>query len=497
MLDKVNLKKTMMGPEYKQLTRGLKQELNLLQHAVKERGLPVVVLFEGWGTAGKGSVIADIILNLDPRNFKVYSTVDPTAEERRKPFLQRHWVRMPQKGLMAFFDRSWYPEVSTARIEERMEDDKYLRRIESINTFERQLADDGTVVIKFFLHLSQNEQKKRLQRLEKNSDTAWRTSKLDWKRNAQYARYYAAFDDMLTRTDTDWAPWHVISAHDQNSERAEIYQILVETLRGAVDACDRKKAGTEPMACAPADPGPFHFVKIPQLEEINLNMSVEEEEYKQLLKKFQKRLEKLHNRLYFRRIPVVAVYEGWDAAGKGGNIRRVAAALDPRGYEVVPISAPNPFELAHHYLWRFWREVPKDGHIAIFDRSWYGRVMVERIEGFCTEDDWHRAYREINEFEKELYDWGAVIVKFWLQIDKDEQLRRFTDRQNTPEKQWKITDEDWRNREKWDRYEVAVNEMLQKTSTDFAPWTIIESQDKHFARLKALETLIRAIEARL
>ncbi|MCI8441906.1 MAG: polyphosphate:AMP phosphotransferase [Provencibacterium sp.] len=494
MLDKVNLKKTMMDPEYKQLTRGLKQELNLLQHAVKERKLPVVVLFEGWGTAGKGSIIADIILNLDPRNFKVHSTVDPTLEERRKPFLWRHWIRMPQRGLISFFDRSWYPEVSTARLEEKLGEKEYLHRIESIKTFERQLADDGTVVIKFFLHLSQKEQAHRLRRLEEQKDTAWRATRLDWKRNEQYERYYAAFDDMLARTDTDWAPWHIVSAHDQNSARAEIYRTLVETLCGAVEADDKKK---QERPASPAASGPFTLVKMPKLEEIQLNMTVEEQEYKQLLKKFQKKLEKLHNRLYFRRVPVIAVYEGWDAAGKGGNIRRVAAALDPRGYEVVPIAAPNPFELAHHYLWRFWREVPKDGHIAIFDRSWYGRLMVERIEGFCSEDDWHRAYREINEFEKELYDWGAIVVKFWLQIDKDEQLRRFTDRQNTPEKQWKITDEDWRNREKWDQYEVAVNEMLQKTSTDFAPWTIIESQDKRFARLKALETLVRAIEARL
>ncbi|MCI8622294.1 MAG: polyphosphate:AMP phosphotransferase [Provencibacterium sp.] len=495
MLDKVNLKKTMMDPEYKQLTKSLKHELNLLQHAVKERGLPVIVLFEGWGTAGKGSMISDIILNLDPRNFKVHSTVDPTPEEKRKPFLWRHWTRVPPKGLFAFFDRSWYPEVSAARLEEKMEDEEYLRRIASIQTFERQLTDNGTVLIKFFLHLSQKEQAKRLQRLEKNADTAWRATKLDWKRNERYSRYFEAFDDMLTRTDTSWAPWHIISAQDHNSARAEVYQTLVETLQGAVEAFDRRKTEAQPFVTA--DPGPFTFVKAPALEEVRLDMTVEEEEYKALLKKFQKKLEKLHNRIYFRRIPVIVVYEGWDAAGKGGNIRRIAAALDPRGYEVVPIAAPTPAELAHHYLWRFWRELPKDGHVSIFDRSWYGRVMVERIEGFCTKEEWSRAYREMNEFEKELHDWGAVLVKFWLQIDSDEQLRRFTDRQNTPEKQWKITDEDWRNREKWDRYEVAVNEMLQKTSTDFAPWTIIESQDKRFARLKALKTLIQAIEARL
>ena len=211
----------------------------------------------------------------------------------------------------------------------------------------------------------------------------------------------------------------------------------------------------------------------------------------------QAKLADLHNKIYHAKIPVVIAYEGWDAAGKGGNIKRLTAALDPRGFEVHPIASPEPHEKNRHYLWRFWTRLPKDGHIAIFDRTWYGRVMVERLEGFCSENDWQRAYNEINEFEKELDDWGAVIVKFWVQIDKDTQLARFTDRQNTPEKQWKITEEDWRNRKKWDLYEEAVNEMIQKTSTEFAPWHIRESNDKHYARIKALKTVTAEIEKKL
>ena len=191
---------------------------------------------------------------------------------------------------------------------------------------------------------------------------------------------------------------------------------------------------------------------------------------------------------------MIIAYEGWDAAGKGGNIKRITEALDPRGFEVHPIAGPEPHEKARHYLWRFWTRLPKTGHIAIFDRSWYGRVMVERLEGFCSTNDWQRAYNEINEFEKELSQWGAVIIKFWVQIDKDTQLERFTERQNTPQKQWKITEEDWRNREKWDDYEVAVNEMLQKTSTTYAPWHILESVDKRYARVEALKIVIKALE---
>lgn len=492
MLEKTDLKRTMIDPTYRQTTQKLKAELSAAQHRVKDAGLPVVILFEGWGTAGKGSMISDVILHLDPRSFKVYSTLPPTQEEARKPFLWRHWVRIPERGRLAIFDRSWYPEVSTARIEDHLEPDEAYRRMESINTFERQLADDGVLIVKFFLHLSQKEQEKRLEKLEERKDTAWRATGRDWKRNRQYEKYYRAFDEMLERTDTPYAPWHVVGTHDRNAALSEIYRILVDSIEASLA---KKAAGAAPE---PAEPrAAFSLVKTPLLSEADLSRTVEQEEYRRLLKKKQKKLSELHNRLYLEKIPVVAVYEGWDAAGKGGNIRRLVKALDPRGYEVIPIAAPASFELARHYLWRFWRELPKDGHVTIFDRSWYGRVMVERLEGFCTEREWKRAYTEINEFEKELFDWGAVVLKFWLQIDQDEQLRRFTDRQNTPEKQWKITDEDWRNRKKWDQYEIAVNDMLRLTSTDFAPWTVIESQDKRFGRLKAIETFIDAVEKRL
>ena len=241
----------------------------------------------------------------------------------------------------------------------------------------------------------------------------------------------------------------------------------------------------------------FPLKQIPKLSDISLDKTIADDEYEQLLEHYQSRLNELHNEIYRKKIPVIIAYEGWDAAGKGGNIKRITEALDPRGYEVHPIASPEPHEKARHYLWRFWNRLPKTGHVAIFDRTWYGRVMVERLEGFCSENDWQRAYVEINEFEKELADWGAVIIKFWVQIDKDTQLERFTERQNTPEKQWKITDEDWRNREKWDLYEQAVNEMLQKTNTSYAEWHVLESNDKKYARIKALKTVIEEIEKKL
>jgi polyphosphate kinase 2 (PPK2 family) len=223
---------------------------------------------------------------------------------------------------------------------------------------------------------------------------------------------------------------------------------------------------------------------------IDLTTTLSQEDYDRYLIKYQVALHALAYQVYLQQRPVVMVFEGWDAGGKGGAIRRVTEKIDPRGFVVYPIAAPKGDDATHHYLWRFWRRLPEAGQIAIFDRSWYGRVMVERIEGFCSEADWKRAFREINNFERQLVDFGTIVFKFWLQISKQEQLNRFEARANDKLRSWKLTDEDWRNREKWDQYENAVNEMLLKTSTIPAPWTIIEGDSKLYARIKILKTLI-------
>lgn len=496
MLEQVNLDKEVSKENYKPEAKELKKRLSGLQQKVKAAKLPVIILFEGWGAAGKGSMISDVILQLDPRGFKVYSTAAADESEKRKPFLWRYWNLIPQYGEFSVLDRSWYQEITTARMEEKLSDEENSRRIQRINTFERQLTDDGYLIVKFFLHISKKEQKQRFEKLADSKLTKWRVTQKDWERNKNYNELYTIVDEMIERTNTPNAPWHMISAHDKNNASLEVYRTLVTAIETALAAKELKKSMPK-MTGDAIDYGNFNLVKMPMLKEVSLNRSLTEEEYDAQLKKLHKKLRNLHNELYLKKIPVIIAYEGWDAAGKGGNIKRVAAALDPRGYEVCPIAAPDKYELAHHYLWRFWKHIPKTGHVEIFDRTWYGRVMVEKIEGFCTEEQWRRAYKEINEFERELHDWGAVIVKFWIHVSKDEQLRRFNDRQNTPEKQWKITDEDWRNREKWDAYEDSINDMIKYTSTDFAPWTIVESEDKKYARIKALEVLIDAIEKRL
>lgn len=504
MLEKVNLEKRITKETYKKEIAPLKEELSNLQHRIKEQKIPVIVLFEGWSAAGKGSFISDVIRNLDPRGYKVQTFAPPSESERRMPLLWRYWAKIPEQGQFAIFDRSWYQQGAQEHLEDGVTDKAYKRRLESFRIMERQLTDNGTVIVKFFLHVSKETQEERFNRLEADKNTLWRVTETDWKRNRQYVKYRAAFDEMLEETDTEYAPWHAVASDDRYTALSKIYKVLVKSVREAVEAKERqaqreaeeKEAAQDPAARIVLPYG-FNLKAMPRLTDIDLSVTISEEEYDKQLKKLQKKLRALHNQMYEERRPAIIAYEGWDAAGKGGNIKRVSAALDPRGYEVIPIAAPDKHEASRHYLWRFWQHIPKDGHIAIFDRTWYGRVMVERIEGFCSEEDWQRAYREINEFEKELYNWGAVIVKFWLQIDQDEQLRRFTDRQNTPEKQWKITDEDWRNREKWPYYELAVDDMLRYTSTDFAPWHIIESNDKKYARIKALKVLVKAIESRL
>ncbi len=480
-------------PEEEELRAKLKEErakLNAFQMKIKEAGLPVMVLFEGWNAAGKGAVIGKVIRNIDPRFFKV-ATLDrePNNEEKRYPFLYRYIREIPEEGKFQFFDTCWMEEIVDGVLKGEMDDETYATRVHSINVMERQLCDNGYLVVKFFMNISQKEQKERMGKLLDNKNTRWRVTDEDIKQNKHYDEIQEVYDKYLNDTNQSRTPWYIIDATDRKYAELQVLQFLNQ----GIDIALKNHALNVPIL-----QNTFPMEKVQKLSDIPLNDKfLTDEEYKLELKKLQKELKELGNKAYRKKLPVIIAYEGWDAAGKGGNIKRITAALDPRDYVVEPIASPEPHEKARHYLWRFWTRLPKTGHITIFDRTWYGRVMVERLEGFCSENDWQRAYNEINEFEKELKDWGAVIIKFWVQIDKDTQLKRFTDRQNTPEKQWKITDEDWRNREKWDLYETAIDEMIEKTSTSFAPWHVLESVDKKYARIKALKIVIEEIKKAL
>ena len=491
MLEKIDLSKTMDKKEYKKRMEVLEPKLARLQRELKSCNVPVIIVFEGFGGAGKGTQINHLIEPMDPRGFTVYSTQAETQEEQYHPFLWRFWNKTPEKGRIAIFDRSWYGKLLVERYEKKTHKKDIPGVLEDIENFEKQLTDDGTLLIKFFLTISEKEQEKRFDKLLSKEETSWRVSKADKDRNKHYEEYARMADEMLTRTDTEYAPWTIIEAHDERYAAVKILTTVVEAFEERYE----KEQNPQPRQID----GKFgqNDLKESVLKKVDLSKKLDRETYEKKLEELQKKLTLLHSEIYAKRIPVVLAFEGWDAGGKGGAIKRLTRALDPRGYTVNPTSSPNDIERAHHYLWRFWTRMPKDGHIAIFDRTWYGRVMVERIEGFCTTQEWQRAFKEMNQMEQQLVNHGAIVIKFWMHIDKEEQERRFKERQETPEKQWKITDEDWRNREKWELYEQAVDEMMVRTSTVNAPWVIVEGNDKLYARIKVLETVVDALEKRL
>ncbi len=464
--------------------KSLRERLMAQQQEFRAKGLPIIVLVEGWASAGKGSLINELISEIDPRNYNVVSPVITPEAESRYPFLYPYANAIPENGKIMFYDSGWMEDCVRKYLHRDITKDEYRKRIRAVNEFERQLRDGGYLMLKFFVDISQEEQHKRIRALRESYETEWRVTQEDMWQHKEYKAFKEAYSEFMEKTGKV-IPWDVLDGSKRTLAARDALRLLVAQI---------DKALSEGRYVGKPFKENFPLKKMPKLADVDLSPALSDEEYKLELKKLQKRLAELHNVIYRKKIPVILCYEGWDAAGKGGNIRRIARPLDPRGFDVMPIASPEPHEKNRQYLWRFWTRLPRSGHVCIFDRTWYGRVMVERLEGFCSEDDWKRAYNEINEFERQLTDWGAVVLKFWIHIDQDTQLARFNDRQNTPEKAWKLTEEDWRNREKWPQYEEAVDEMLEKTSTENAPWFIIESNDKKYARIKALKIVIKALE---
>ena len=472
------------GSSTKEEIRTLREKLMAQQMLIREKGLPIIVLVEGWAAAGKGTLISEMISELDPRFYNVVSPAILPNREERHPFLYPYACAIPENGKIMFYDSGWMEAAVRKYLHRDITKEQYKDRIRSANEFERQLRDGGYIILKLFLDIGREEQRDRIALLRSDRETEWRVSEDDIWQHSEYDLFRSTYEEFMEKTGKT-VEWHVLNGEKKKASVRDALKLLV-------DAAD--KALAEGRYCGKPFKENFPLLKMPRLSEVDLSPCIDEEEYSRELKRLQSRLAELHNIIYRKKIPVILCYEGWDAAGKGGNIRRIARPLDPRGFDVMPIASPEPHELARQYLWRFWTRLPRSGHICIFDRTWYGRVMVERLEGFCSEDDWKCAYNEMNEFERQLTDWGAVVIKFWIHLDPDTQLQRFTDRQNTPEKQWKLTEEDWRNREKWSEYEEAIDEMLRKTSTENAPWYIIESNDKKYARIKTLKIVTEALE---
>lgn len=475
----------------KESLKGRKQkvfsQLTQLQLECRALGVPVLVIVDGWDASGKGRVIGDLIDPLDPRGFRVVAQDEPSPEELGRPRLWKAWNHTPPRGGWSI----WEQGPLSSWVLERCQDDlgrkEHERLCQELVQFEKLLTRDGTLIFKYFLHISRKEQRRRFESLEADKDTKGRVTPRHWRLHKHYDLLAKRYSQATALTNHPEAPWQVYEARFEQATSLGVLEDLAQRL-------DRLLAPKRATGVPATPPTPITLPPAPVPPSVDLSRTLSETAYHEVMEELQDRMRSLEWRIQKKGLPVVVAYEGWDAAGKGGNIKRLTEKLDPRIFTVVPIAAPTPEEKAHHYLWRFWRAIPRKGHITIFDRTWYGRVLVERIEGFCQEHEWKRAYEEIVSMERQWIRSGMILVKFWLEIDSATQLKRFEDRQNTPEKRHKITEEDWRNREKAPAYRAAVDEMLARTSTVDCPWTVIESNDKYWARVKALRTVIQALE---
>ncbi len=467
-----------------------KRLLDLQTALLEKKKFPVIILVNGVDGAGKGETVNLLNEWMDPRHIRTHAFGALTDVERDRPEMWRFWQALPPKGLIGILFGSWYTDPVMARVLGKDKRMRFEKRLARIRAFERMLVSEGTLLLKFWFHLSKKAQRKRLKELAAHKKTAWRVTREEWRNFEHYDKFVDVCEDALRATSTGEAPWDVIEGSDHE------YRSLTTT-RLLEDALSARLKGERPPLSPAAPPAPPPIDGRTLLASYDYERKLDRDQYPRELVKLQARLAMLTRSKKMRERSIVMVFEGMDAAGKGSTIRRITPAMDARFYRLIPIAAPSEEERAQPYLWRFWRQIPGHGHAVILDRSWYGRVLVERVEKFASEFDWMRAYGEINEFEEQLEESGAIVAKFWLSITPEEQLKRFKTRQNTPYKQFKITAEDWRNRKKWPAYERAVNDMIERTSTDPAPWNIIASDDKLFSRIETLERLCERIEAAL
>lgn len=500
MFRTAELQRKLPKEDYHQRVPRLREELLMTQMELRKADFPVIVVFAGVDGAGKSETVNKLHEWLDSRWLVARAFGEPSDEERDRPEYWRFWRELPPQGRMALFLSSWYSMPILDQVYGHTTLAEFDERLERIKTFEKTLADDGALILKFWMHLSKDAQKERLRKLEKNPLLHWRISKRDWRHWELYDQFVAAAERTIMKTSTGLAPWKIVEGYDERYRGVAVATVIRDAIRfrleeakAASGAGNGDAAAQPPKVAADADSPP----PVTILSRLDMGKTVVKDDYDAKLKRYQAKLNQLQRAARERKVSTLLVFEGWDAAGKGGSIRRITAALDARDYQVIQIAAPTDEEAAHNYLWRFWRHLPRAGRVTIYDRSWYGRVLVERIEGFARTREWQRAYAEINDFEAQLVERGIVLVKFWLHITPEEQLRRFQEREQIAYKAWKLTDEDWRNRERWADYELAVNDLVERTSTHQAPWTLVAANDKRYARIKVLRTLCERLEAAL
>ncbi len=465
--------------------------LDAQDELVRKRGFQVVIIISGVDGGGRRESVHLLNEWLDPRHIETHGMGEPTDEEHDRPPMWRFWRVLPPRGKIGIFQGSWYSLPILDRVYGKSRNVDMEEAMEGNVRFEKMLSDEGALILKFWFHLSKPFQKSRLKSLEKDANTRWRVTKRDWEHFGLYDKFRKTSAEALRLTSSAQAPWYIIEGSDERYRGLMLGKIVLEALRL------RLSSEHGPSHSIPSLPRLPRVDNLHILKSLDLNQKLARTEYEKKLEAYQGRLNVLTRDPRFGSISVVAAFEGNDAAGKGGSIRRITSALDARMVQVIPTAAPSDEEKAQPYLWRFWRQIPRRGRLAIFDRSWYGRVLVERVEGYCSEYDWLRAYNEINEFEAQLAHHGIVVLKFWLSISADEQLKLFQVREQTGFKHYKITDDDWRNRERWTDYERAVCDMVDRTSSDLVPWTLVPANDKYHARIHVIKTLCEGIEAGL
>jgi polyphosphate:AMP phosphotransferase len=471
--------------EYEEALPALRVDLLETQFQVRGGDFPVLIVLSGDDRESVSEVLNLLHHWMDARYLDAHFFGRRKDEERDYPRFWRYWQVLPAKGQIGIYAGGYALGLLADQLTGESGLEEAGRRLEHARRLEQMLVDDGALLLKIWLHLPPDKRRKRLEKARKNPHSV-RLDDIDLALYERYDEALPAIEALLRRTGTAVAPWQLVESTDTRHRNLCVARLVRDVLL--------RRLADPVSAPAPTAPAGIHGGILASLD---LAAELPRDEYKERLWILQDRLWELGQRCREVGVGSALVFEGSDAAGKGGVIRRITRAMDVQDYRVMPVAAPTPEELAHYYLWRFWRRLPKAGRMLICDRSWYGRVLVERVEGFAQEHEWGRAYEEINDFEEQLVESGRIVLKFWLQIDPDTQLERFAARQQTPFKQYKLTEEDHRNREKWPLYEAAVEDMVARTSTDVARWHLIPSNDKRYARVRVLETVCDALEKAL
>ena len=476
---------------FKRQQEELRTQLLLVQRELLQTDIPVIIIVSGVEAAGKGEVVNRLNEWLDTRGMQTFAFWDETDEERQRPRYWRFWRSLPPRGEMAILFGGWYLAPIEHRFRELCNDAELDAELTRIVDYERMLIQDGALIVKFWFHLAEKDQKQRLKELSRDDRSRWKMMPDKTKFSEHYSNFERVAERVIRQTDRGIAPWYLIEAQDRRYRDITVGKTLLHAIKMRLS---EPAAMEPPPSSSPLELPDIPTAQITLLDQLDLTQSLERDQYKTELNRLQAELNELAWEAHKKSRSVVMVFEGVDAGGKGGAIRRITSGIDARLYRSIPVAAPTDEEKAHHYLWRFWRHIPRAGYITVYDRSWYGRVLVERVEGFATDSEWRRAYSEINQFEEQLVESGVILFKFWLHISQDEQLRRFEEREKIPYKRYKITADDWRNREKWPDYKTAINEMVAHTSTESASWTLVEGNDKPFARIKVLRTLCEGLK---